>query len=67
MVRIKINLKHNSYYIFIKHKVLDCLGDFYLAGYSIIGEFRSVEPGHELNNKLLKKIFAEFPVDIEKI
>ncbi len=42
---------------FIKHKVLDCLGDFYLAGYPIVGDFRSLEPGHELNNKLLKKIF----------
>lgn len=42
---------------FIKHKVLDCLGDFYLAGIHIVGDFKSIEPGHELNNKLLKKIF----------
>lgn len=44
---------------FVKHKILDCLGDFYLSGHHIIGNFKSTEPGHELNNKLLKKIFED--------
>ena len=42
---------------FVKHKVLDCVGDFYMCGLPIIGKFHASEPGHELNNKLLKKIF----------
>ena len=42
---------------FIKHKVLDCLGDFYLSGFQILGEIRSFSPGHELNFQLLKEIF----------
>ena len=42
---------------FIKHKVLDCLGDFYLSGYQIIGSFKSFAPGHELNSKIISEIF----------
>ncbi len=42
---------------FIKHKVLDCLGDFYLSGYQIIGSFKSFAPGHELNSEIIGEIF----------
>ena len=42
---------------FIKHKVLDCLGDFYLSGYQIIGSFKSFAPGHELNSEIIEEIF----------
>jgi len=42
---------------FIKHKVLDCLGDFYLSGYQIIGSFKSFAPGHELNSEIILEIF----------
>ncbi len=42
---------------FIKHKVLDCLGDIYLSGFQILGKIHSFSPGHELNFHLLKEIF----------
>ena len=42
---------------FVKHKILDCIGDFYMSGMSLLGNVYSTQPGHELNNKLLKKIF----------
>lgn len=41
---------------FIKHKVLDAIGDLYLLGYSLIGEFRGYKSGHAINNQLLKKL-----------
>ena len=43
---------------FIKHKILDCIGDLYLSGYQIIGDIKSYAPGHELNYKILKEIFS---------
>lgn len=44
---------------FVKHKVLDAIGDLYLLGNSLIGEFRGEKSGHDLNNKLLRKLRAE--------
>lgn len=41
---------------FVKHKILDAVGDLYLAGYSILGELRAYKSGHGLNNKLLVSI-----------
>lgn len=38
---------------FLKHKILDAVGDLYLGGHSIIGELRAYKSGHGLNNKLL--------------
>lgn len=38
---------------FVKHKILDAIGDLYLLGHSIIGEFKGFKSGHTLNNKLL--------------
>lgn len=38
---------------FVRHKVLDAIGDLYLLGHSLIGEFRGHKSGHALNNKLL--------------
>jgi len=38
---------------FVRHKVLDAVGDLYMLGYSIIGNFKAYKSGHELNNKLL--------------
>ena len=38
---------------FVKHKILDAIGDLYLLGYSLIGEFKGFKSGHALNNKLL--------------
>lgn len=44
---------------FVKHKVLDAIGDLYLLGSSLIGAFEGYKSGHELNNKLLCKLIAE--------
>ena len=44
---------------FVKHKILDAIGDLYLLGHSLIGAFRGYKSGHELNNRLLRKILAE--------
>ncbi len=44
---------------FVRHKTLDCIGDFYLAGGYVKGHFRGFRPGHALNNKLLRKFFAD--------
>lgn len=44
---------------FVKHKVLDAIGDLYLLGYSLIGEFRGYKSGHDLNNKLLRRLLEQ--------
>jgi UDP-3-O-[3-hydroxymyristoyl] N-acetylglucosamine deacetylase len=41
---------------FVKHKVLDAVGDLYLLGKSLIGEFFGHKSGHQLNNMLLRKL-----------
>jgi UDP-3-O-[3-hydroxymyristoyl] N-acetylglucosamine deacetylase len=41
---------------FVKHKVLDAIGDLYLLGYSLIGEYRGHKSGHSLNNKIIRKL-----------
>jgi len=43
---------------FLKHKILDAVGDLYLGGHSIIGEFKAYKTGHGLNNKLLCALLA---------
>jgi len=44
---------------FVRHKVLDALGDLALAGAPIVGHFRGVRTGHGLNNRLLRALFAD--------
>jgi len=44
---------------FVRHKVLDAVGDLYLAGYPILGHFNGVRTGHALNNQLLRQLFAD--------
>ena len=44
---------------FVKHKMLDAIGDLYLLGHNLIGEFYGFKSGHALNNQLLKKIESE--------
>ena len=41
---------------FVKHKVLDAIGDLYLLGHSLIGEFHGHKSGHALNNRLLREL-----------
>ncbi len=43
---------------FVKHKMLDAIGDLYLLGYSLIGEFRAYKSGHALNNQVLRKLIS---------
>lgn len=43
---------------FVRHKVLDAVGDLYLGGNQILGAFYGYKSGHMLNNMLLKKVFA---------
>ncbi len=38
---------------FVKHKILDAIGDLFMAGFNIMGEFTAFKSGHALNNKLL--------------
>lgn len=44
---------------FVRHKVLDCIGDLYLSEHQILGEVTTSGGGHELNLMLLKKIFED--------
>lgn len=43
---------------FVRHKILDCVGDLYLCGYPIVGAFTGIKTGHYMHNQLLKKLFA---------
>jgi len=43
---------------FVKHKVLDAIGDLYLLGHSLIGAFSGYKSGHGLNNQLLRTLLA---------
>ena len=44
---------------FVKHKVLDAIGDLYLLGYPLIGAFSGYKSGHALNNSLLRELLAD--------
>jgi len=44
---------------FVKHKILDAIGDLYLLGHSLIGAFRGHKSGHALNNRLLQALMAD--------
>ena len=41
---------------FVIHKILDAIGDIYLLGHSVIGEFSAHKSGHDLNNKLMRAL-----------
>jgi UDP-3-O-[3-hydroxymyristoyl] N-acetylglucosamine deacetylase len=44
---------------FVKHKVLDAIGDLYLLGHSVIGAFSGYKSGHAMNNALLRELLAD--------
>lgn len=44
---------------FVRHKMLDAIGDLFMCGYNIIGEFTAFKSGHALNNKLLQAVLAK--------
>jgi len=44
---------------FVKHKMLDAIGDLYMAGTSILGELNAFKSGHAINNLLLREVFKQ--------
>ena len=44
---------------FVKHKILDAIGDLYLLGHSLIGSFYGYKSGHQLNNLVLRALIAD--------
>ena len=44
---------------FVLHKILDAIGDVYLLGHTLIGEFSAHKSGHDLNNKLLRAMLED--------
>lgn len=44
---------------FVKHKILDAIGDLYLLGYSIIGEYQAHKSGHSLNHQACTALMAD--------
>ncbi len=44
---------------FVKHKILDAIGDLYLLGHSLVGAFAGYKAGHALNNMLLRKLVEQ--------
>ncbi len=43
----------------VRHKVLDCVGDLYLAGGQVLGHFEGCRSGHATNHEILRKLFAD--------
>lgn len=44
---------------FVRHKILDAIGDIYLAGAQLVGQYSGVKAGHALNNKILHVLFSQ--------
>ena len=44
---------------FVKHKMLDAIGDLYLAGHQLLAEYEGVKSGHALNNRLVRALFEQ--------
>lgn len=44
---------------FVRHKILDAIGDLYMLGKPILGKFTAYKSGHDLNNKLIKKVMEK--------
>ena len=44
---------------FVRHKILDAIGDLYLMGHSLVGEYRAFKSGHELNNQLARALLDD--------
>ncbi len=45
---------------FVKHKVLDLIGDLALGNYNLIGSIEAICPGHEINKSILEKLFSSY-------
>jgi len=44
---------------FVKHKILDAIGDIYLLGHALVGEYTGFKSGHSLNNQLCRALLAQ--------
>jgi UDP-3-O-[3-hydroxymyristoyl] N-acetylglucosamine deacetylase len=44
---------------FVKHKILDAMGDLYLVGHPLLAAYKAFRSGHALNNKLLRKLLSQ--------
>ena len=44
---------------FVKHKILDAIGDLHIAGKPLLASYVAYKSGHALNNKLLRKLLAD--------
>jgi UDP-3-O-[3-hydroxymyristoyl] N-acetylglucosamine deacetylase len=44
---------------FVKHKILDAMGDLHLIGHPLLAEYKAFRSGHALNNKLLRKLLSQ--------
>ena len=44
---------------FVRHKILDAVGDLYLMGRILVGEYYGFKSGHDLNNKLIRKMYSD--------
>ena len=53
----KEGLRYNDE--FVRHKILDSIGDLYLAGHPVQGYFSGKKSGHYLNNQLLRKLLSD--------
>ncbi|WP_296403964.1 UDP-3-O-acyl-N-acetylglucosamine deacetylase [Psychrobacter sp.] len=53
----KDGLRHKDE--FVRHKILDAIGDLYLAKYPLLAKFSAYKSGHGLNNKLVKTVYSD--------
>lgn len=53
----KEGLRHKEE--FVRHKILDAIGDLYLAKYPLLGKFSAYKSGHDLNNKLVRAVYSD--------
>jgi UDP-3-O-[3-hydroxymyristoyl] N-acetylglucosamine deacetylase len=44
---------------FVKHKILDAIGDLYLAGHPLLASYTAFKSGHALNNQLLRALLGD--------
>jgi UDP-3-O-[3-hydroxymyristoyl] N-acetylglucosamine deacetylase len=44
---------------FVKHKILDAIGDMHIAGHPLLASYTAYKSGHALNNKLLRALLAD--------
>ena len=61
--RVKVQASFKCFFVLLSktsiHKILDAIGDIYLLGHSLIGEFSANKSGHDLNNKLLRALLDD--------